>query len=121
MSLLASARPLAVALLALALPACRAAEPVPLSGAAATAGAIRVPVRSPELLELLPADAELVFVVEPDGSVRDPRVLSSTHPAFDAVALEALRGMRFEPGERAGEPVPMRLRATVTFTAGQSL
>lgn len=59
----------------------------------------------------------LIFVVDIAGKVENPRVESSTHPAFDAPALDAVKKWKFEPGVRAGERVPSKLRVQVRFPA----
>lgn len=59
----------------------------------------------------------LIFVVDVGGKVENPRVESSTHPAFDAPALDAVKKWKFEPGVRAGERVPSKMRVQVRFPA----
>ncbi len=58
----------------------------------------------------------LEFVVTAAGEVEDARVIES-RPAgvFDQAALLAVRRWRFEPGTRAGQPVPTRVRQPLTF------
>ena len=58
----------------------------------------------------------LVFVIDEDGRVREPRVEESTHREFERPALEAVRQWRFEPGIRDGEPVPTLVRTPIDFT-----
>ena len=60
----------------------------------------------------------LLFTVDTDGRVVDPKVQRSTDPAFEKPALEAVRQWRFEPGTRKGEAVPFRMRIPITFNAG---
>ena len=57
----------------------------------------------------------LVFVLDENGKARDPRVESSTHPAFEQPALTALRRWRFQPGTREGEPVRSHVRQQIGF------
>jgi len=59
----------------------------------------------------------LIFVVDAYGKVENPRVETSTHPAFDGPALDAVKKWKFEPGLRAGERVPSKLRVQVRFPA----
>jgi TonB family protein len=47
----------------------------------------------------------LEFNIDETGTVQNPRVVSSTHPAFEAPALTAVRDWRFEPARRGGQPV----------------
>jgi protein TonB len=59
----------------------------------------------------------LIFVVDITGKVENPRVESSTHPAFEAPALDALQKWKFEPGVRAGQRVPSKMRVQIRFPA----
>jgi protein TonB len=60
----------------------------------------------------------VVFLVDPQGRVTSPKVEKSTDPAFERVALEAVRQWRFEPGTRKGEKVQFKMRVPITFSAG---
>jgi periplasmic protein TonB len=60
----------------------------------------------------------VLFIVDPAGRVKQPKVQSSSHPAFDQPALKAVQRWRFEPGKRKGKPVPFKMRVPITFSAG---
>lgn len=46
------------------------------------------------------------FVVDRTGSVRDPKIIFSMHPAIDAEALRIIGGMPlWQPGRLRGKPV----------------
>jgi TonB family protein len=70
------------------------------------------PIELPEGTEPLPDDAavELVVVVAPDGTVSEVELGASLRADVDALALEAARGMRFEPATRDGVAIPARIR-----------
>lgn len=57
----------------------------------------------------------LVFVLDEQGRVEDPRVESSTHKDFEAPALEAIRKWKFKPGLKDGQPVRTYLRQPIRF------
>lgn len=57
----------------------------------------------------------LVFVVDENGRVEDPRVENATHPQFEKAALEALRRWRFQPGSRGGAAVKSFMRLPMRF------
>ena len=57
----------------------------------------------------------VLFVVDSDGKVANPRVESSTNPVFEAPALDAVRKWKFEPGVRAGQRVPCKMRIPIRF------
>jgi len=58
----------------------------------------------------------LSLLVGSDGSVSDVRVLESQPTGvFDAVALSAVRGWRFQPAMYEGRPVSVRARQTLRF------
>jgi len=60
----------------------------------------------------------VLFVVDEDGKVVDPKVEQTSNPGFDAPALEAVRRWKFEPGTRNGQKVRYRMRVPVRFSAG---
>ena len=60
------------------------------------------------------AEVELEFTVDAAGKVRDVSVIEG-EPPFDRVAAAAAAKWRFEPAERNGVPVPVRLRYRVEF------
>jgi TonB family protein len=61
---------------------------------------------------------ELIFIVETDGTVRNPEVKFATHPAFGDAAMEVIESWRFKPGIRNGRIVPMRVLQPFRFKAG---
>ena len=56
------------------------------------------------------------FFVGEDGTVADPCVIASDHPAFSAAALEALAKWRFRPGIKDGKPVATRMQIDFPFS-----
>jgi len=94
------------------------------------AAPVRTEIVAPKLLEGsepgypegATGDARLLceLLVGVDGSVQEARVVadaSSHGAAFEAAALAAVRGYRFEPALRAGVPVRARVRVVITFEA----
>jgi len=57
----------------------------------------------------------ILFVVDRDGHVKDPRVQKSSNPVLDKPALDAIVKWRFEPGKRKGKPVEFKMRVPITF------
>ncbi|MFM1942863.1 MAG: hypothetical protein RI897_1845 [Verrucomicrobiota bacterium] len=57
----------------------------------------------------------LVFVLDEQGRVADLRVESSSHPEFEAPALNAVKRWRFRPGEKNGQPVRTYMRLPIRF------
>lgn len=66
------------------------------------------------------ATVYVIFVVGRDGRVEEPTAQTSTDPAFERAALEAVARWRFEPGKRNGEPVRFRMRVPITFPEVES-
>ncbi len=66
--------------------------------------------------ERVTGSVRVLFVIDEDGRVRDPRIEESTHREFERPALEAVRRWRFEPGIRDGRPVPTLVRTPIEFT-----
>ena len=78
----------------------------------------RPPRYPPELREQgRQGTVTLLFTVNTDGRVVDPKIERSTDPAFEKPALDAVRQWRFEPGQRKGEKVPFKMRIPITFNA----
>lgn len=57
----------------------------------------------------------LVFIVRKDGTTANIEVSSSDHPGFNAPAIDAVRRWKFEPGEKNGKLVNVRVRVPVPF------
>lgn len=57
----------------------------------------------------------IVFVVDKNGRVVNPTVQSSSNPALEGPALQAVRRWRFEPGRRRGQAVQFKMRVPITF------
>jgi TonB family protein len=55
------------------------------------------------------------FVVNVDGRVENARVEKSSHKAFEAAALSAIKQWKFEPGVRGGQRVPSTMRISIRF------
>ena len=53
------------------------------------------------------------FVVAPDGSVADIRLLNRSKTDFDGYAVAAIRNWKFEPAKKDGKPVAVRLETEV--------
>jgi len=57
------------------------------------------------------------IVVDTNGRVTNPRVLTCPHPAFKSAALAAIKQWRFEPGTRDGSKASFRLEIPLRFGA----
>jgi protein TonB len=73
------------------------------------------PVMTKKLLGLGGGKVILIFMVNERGRVVQPIVESSSNPAFERAALDAIKKWRFEPGKRSGQPVSFRMRQPITF------
>lgn len=80
--------------------------------------ALTQPVYPPELHAAgIEGEVELSFIVEVDGSVSNPVVVSSNNEGFNASAIAAVSSWRFFPGRlRDGKPVRVRMAAPIRFT-----
>ncbi len=56
------------------------------------------------------------FIVDTQGNVRDPVVVSSTHPGFEQAAIDAVSKWKFRPGRKAGAAQNTRVQQRVAFT-----
>jgi protein TonB len=60
--------------------------------------------------------AVVSFVVEPDGTLSNIKILHSLAPAFDRMAMLVVQGMpRWVPGKQDGKPVRVRYNVPVSF------
>lgn len=57
----------------------------------------------------------LLFVLNEEGRVEDPRVENSSRPEFEKPALEAIRKWRFRPGMKEGRAVRTFIRQPLRF------
>jgi len=57
----------------------------------------------------------ILFIVDQDGRVKDPKVQKSDNPGFDAPAMQAVKKWRFDPGKVSGKAVQFRMRVPLTF------
>jgi TonB family protein len=57
----------------------------------------------------------LYAVVNPDGMIRNVRVIRSLDPVLDENAMKAVRQWKFKPGMKDGKPVPVAASIEVTF------
>ena len=74
------------------------------------------PRHPPALLKAkIEGNVVLLFVLDENGRVSDPRVESSSRPEFEAPALKALSRWRFKPGTRDGKPVKTYVRQQIVF------
>jgi protein TonB len=69
--------------------------------------------------ELVKAKVEgvvtLIFVLNEEGRVEDPRIENSSRPEFEKPALDAVRKWRFRPGMKDGQAVRTYLRYPIRF------
>lgn len=59
------------------------------------------------------------FIVDSEGNVRSPTILSSSHRDFEAPVLAAIAHWRFEPGKKNGRAVNTRASIDIPFTLSE--
>ena len=63
----------------------------------------------------------VAFIVEPDGSVSNAKLVRSVDPCIDQEALRLVGQMpKWNPGKRAGVPVRVRYCLPIKFKVGES-
>jgi outer membrane biosynthesis protein TonB len=70
-------------------------------------------VYSVQIIQRPLAPRTIMVLRKPDGTER--RVTPRDDPAFGEAAAAALKGVKFEPAMRDGQPVPFTMRMTVNF------
>ncbi len=66
--------------------------------------------------DALRGEVVVQFLVDEEGRVLEPRVVSSTHRWFEASTLQAVAKWRFHPGRSSGRIVRFRMSVPVIFT-----
>lgn len=67
----------------------------------------------------LTGQAEIEFVVDAEGRVHFPRIVSASHEDFGWAAATAVSQWRYQPAMKNGEKVEVRMRVPVLFDARQ--
>lgn len=57
----------------------------------------------------------LEFVIDENGNVRNPVVVRSSDAGFNRVSLDTIRKWRFDPGQKDGKVVKVRMRVPFVF------
>jgi TonB family protein len=60
-------------------------------------------------------EVTIQFDVETDGTVSHPEVVKSTHPDFEAPAVEAVLKWKFKPGMKDGKVVAVHMQVPIYF------
>lgn len=61
------------------------------------------------------ASVTLSWIVTPEGRVDDPKIIVSASKEIDDMMFEAVRKWRYEPAEKDGKTVPVRILRKYTF------
>ena len=62
-------------------------------------------------------EAVVEFLIDTEGKVRLPRIVSATHPSFGYMAVQTVANWRYEPPKAQGKPVVTRARVPFQFTS----
>lgn len=74
------------------------------------------PRHPPALLKAkIEGNVVLLFILDENGRIQDPRIESSSRPEFEQPALKAVARWRFKPGTRDGQPVKTYIRQQIHF------
>lgn len=71
--------------------------------------------------EITEAKVVVGFIVDADGAVRDPRVISSTSQEFERSAVNGVLRWKFRPGMKGGKKVATRMEVPLKFVATDPL
>lgn len=69
----------------------------------------------PPALRKIKASIQIGFIINEDGNVVDPRIVKSTEDKLNDVALECVQKWRFNPGQKDGKKVPVRVVVPLRF------
>lgn len=73
------------------------------------------PMLNSKIRKSMPGTVYIIFVVDENGRVQNPKVQSSDGAVFEKAALNAVKKWKFEPGKRNGKPVRFRMRVPIIF------
>lgn len=57
----------------------------------------------------------LTFIVDADGNVRDPKIVSATDQAFETPAINGVKKWKFRPGMKGGRKVATLMEVPIRF------
>ena len=78
-------------------------------------------VQYPAIESCIQGRVIVAFIVEPDGSISNAKLVRSLDPSIDQEALRVVRQMpKWNPGKRAGIPVRVRCCLPIKFKQGES-
>jgi TonB family protein len=77
---------------------------------------VHVQYSADAMREKLRGTITLKGVVSSDGTIRDVALVKGLEQRMDANAVAALKQWTFEPGQREGKPVAVRITVDFTFT-----
>lgn len=69
--------------------------------------------------DVMSAKVVVEFIVDSDGRVRDPFIISTSHPGFNEAAIDGVSRWRFRPGIKTGRKVNTRMRVPILFEVNQ--
>ena len=79
-----------------------------------------LPVYPLELKKLgITGAAEVEFILDTEGHVRNAFAVSATHDAFGRAAVDCIQQWKFTPGIKNGRPVNTRLRQSFSFNLSE--
>lgn len=98
----------------------KAGEGLPIGDVTPPSIIKRVEPRFPAAARYFGVEGKLVVevVIDPDGTIRAPRIIQPLAPTLSYTALSAIRQWRFNPGKLNGKPVPVIFNLTVNFKLG---
>jgi len=74
------------------------------------------PVHPPELMKkMVNGRAVIECLISETGAIQEVKVAAASEPQFGEAAVAALKQWEFQPGERAGKPVPVHLQVPFDF------
>ena len=81
----------------------------------------RLPPHYPDDLRIagVTGKVTLEFIIDTHGDVVGAEIVSSTHPGFEQVALDAVMKWKFKPGRKAGRAVNTRAQIDIPFTLSE--
>ena len=64
----------------------------------------------------LKGEVTVGFIVDSEGQVRDPYIISSSNAGFEDAAIQAVLKWKFRPGQKGGRAVNTRVAQPLSFS-----
>jgi len=79
--------------------------------------ALQSKIYYPEIIRRAGIEGQVIveFIVNKEGSVESAEVIKSANDQLDEIVMNAVKALKFKPGEQRGKPVKVKIKIPITF------